>query len=349
MVGVDRNRKGGMWTVANTFINDSTYNKSVKLYYVVTSTGGSVIRRIAKMIIGYSRIFTILLFKHIDIVHIHMAEKGSVFRKGLVIFVSKLFNKRIIVQMHAGPIMDWYKKIPKWKKVFVSTILNAPDMVIVLGSYWKSELSAIVPEEKLTVIYNGTDCSETNPYNEDGNLVLFVGHVSKEKGIFDLLNALQSINSKLNPAIEIVLCGTDRTKGIEGEIKKRSLSNRVRMKGWISKRELQDLYKRTVMCVLPTYFEALSMTVIESMSQGIPIITTDISTMTELLGDEIEKFVPGDVAKLSMLILDWSSNRAKLRRISDIEHERAYKLFSTKKNISDMLTLYSQLLKEKSI
>lgn len=333
-----------MWTVADTFINNSTYNESVNLYYVATSTGGSVIRRIVKMIIGYSKIFAILLFEHIDIVHIHMAEKGSVFRKGVVVFVSKLFNKRIIIQMHAGPIMDWYNTIPMWKKTLVSMILNASDTVVVLGFYWKAKLLTIVPEEKLTVIYNGVSCNETNPYNGDGKLILFVGHVSKEKGIFDLLNALQRINSKLNPEIEVVLCGTDRTKGIEEEIKKRSLCNRVRMRGWVNKEELQNLYKNTVICILPTYFEALSMTVIEAMSQGIPIITTDISTMTELLGNDIEKIVPGDVEKLAMLIADWSNDHEKRWEISNIEHERAYKIFSIEKNMSDMLTLYGRLM-----
>ena len=37
MVGVDKNRVGGMWTVAETFINNEWFNKKVNLYYVATA------------------------------------------------------------------------------------------------------------------------------------------------------------------------------------------------------------------------------------------------------------------------------------------------------------------------
>ena len=73
MVGVDRNRVGGMWTVAETFINNEWFNQKVNLYYVATSTGGSKIKRIKKMLEGYLKILICLTTKEIDIVHIHMA------------------------------------------------------------------------------------------------------------------------------------------------------------------------------------------------------------------------------------------------------------------------------------
>ena len=50
MVGVDKNRVGGMWTVAETFINNEWFNQKVNLYYVATATGGSKIKRIGKML-----------------------------------------------------------------------------------------------------------------------------------------------------------------------------------------------------------------------------------------------------------------------------------------------------------
>lgn len=115
MVGVDKKRVGGMWTVAETFLNNEWFNREVNLYYVATSTSGSKIKRVIKMLEGYFIIIKILLSKKIDIVHIHMAEKGSVYRKGIVIKLGKLFGAKIIVQMHAGPILAWYKKLSKKK------------------------------------------------------------------------------------------------------------------------------------------------------------------------------------------------------------------------------------------
>ena len=75
MVGVDEGRIGGMWSVAETYIKNETYNKFVNLKYVATSTGGSKFKRTIKMFSGYLKILVYLSEKKVDIVHIHMAEK----------------------------------------------------------------------------------------------------------------------------------------------------------------------------------------------------------------------------------------------------------------------------------
>lgn len=158
MVGVDKNRVGGMWTVAETFINNEWFNKKVNLYYVATATGGSKIKRIGKMLDGYCKVIKILASKKIDIVHIHMAEKGSVYRKGVVICLAKLFGAKVIVQMHAGPILAWYEKLSKKKQVMVAKIFSSADRMLVLGEYWKKQMATIIHADKIEILYNGAEC-----------------------------------------------------------------------------------------------------------------------------------------------------------------------------------------------
>ena len=93
MVGVDEKRFGGMWTVAENFINNAFFNSAVNLTYVASSTGGSAVRRVMKMLEAYIRVLWILIFNDIDIVHVHMAEKGSVFRKAIVIMLENYFMR----------------------------------------------------------------------------------------------------------------------------------------------------------------------------------------------------------------------------------------------------------------
>ena len=113
MVGVDEGRIGGMWSVAETYIKNETYNKFVNLKYVATSTGGSKLK-----------ILVYLSEKKVDIVHIHMAEKGSVYRKGFVVKLAKLFKIKTIIQMHAGPIMSWYNTLREYQKKRVREIFR---------------------------------------------------------------------------------------------------------------------------------------------------------------------------------------------------------------------------------
>lgn len=40
-----------------------------------------------------------------------MAEKGSTYRKGLIVLLGKVLGVKVVVQMHTGPIMNWYKSL----------------------------------------------------------------------------------------------------------------------------------------------------------------------------------------------------------------------------------------------
>ncbi len=343
MVGVDKERIGGMWTVADTFISNQKFNKCIKLYYVATSTCGTKWKRLRRMLTGYGKVLKILLTKEIDVVHVHMAEKGSVYRKGVVVYLSKLFGKKVIIQMHAGPILAWYNTLSKDNKIVVSKVFNKADKMLVLGRYWKEQMTALIPEEKIKVLYNGAECPNSNPYNPNGQYVLYLGLFKKTKGTYDLVDAIKKIDDKLPEEVKVYLCGSDETGDMNQYVEKSGLQDRIILPGWISKEQRLELFANAQMCVLPSYFEALSMTVIESMCYGIPMVTTNISTMPELLGNDIELVEPGDIEGLATMILKLNNDVELRKRISSIEYPRAKKNFSVEKIIESTLEIYKNL------
>ena len=346
MVGVDDKRVGGMWTVAENFINNAIFNSKVNLTYVASSTGGSAVRRVWKMVEAYIRILWILIFKDVDIVHIHMAEKGSVFRKAIVILFGKLFCKKVIVQMHAGPIVSWYKSCNGLTQFCVKKIFNSPDVMLVLGEYWKKQLVELVPEKKIHVLYNGAECPSKNLYNIQGTSIVYLGLIKKTKGTYDLIEAIKLINDRLDYKYKVYLCGIDEEGKIKNYITERGLTERIILKGWISKDERIKVFKNTRMVVLPSYFEALSMTVIEAMCYGIPVITTNISTMSELLGQSHFLVKPGNIEKLSEEILQFSVDNTLCKEISDYEFNRASSTFSIDNVSKKLCKIYSDILAE---
>lgn len=344
MVGVDKERMGGMWSVAESYITNEMYNSKVDLTYISTSTGGSKIRRTIKMFSGFASIIKCFYNKHIDIVHIHMAEKGSVYRKGIVIKIARFFKAKTVVQMHAGPIMDWYDILSNTRKKQVKKIFNSCDRMLVLGEYWKKQLSEIVLKEKIEVLYNGIVCPTENKYNSKGKYILFLGMITRRKGAFDLINAIKMIESCLEDNIKVLLCGLDADGEAERYVKKLNLEHRILFPGWITQQKKLEYFKNTSLCVLPSYFEGLSMTVIEAIAYGIPVITTNISTMPEILGDRVHMIEPGDIQDLAcnieMLIND-EENRIKQ---SDYVYKRATKIFSIENNINKILDIYKKCL-----
>lgn len=345
MVGVDEGRIGGMWSVAETYIKDESYNKFVNLKYVATSTGGSKFKRAIKMISGYLKIVAYMLRRNIDIVHIHMAEKGSVYRKGFVIKLAKLFKIKTVVQMHAGPIMSWYNTLGDRQKTRVKEILNSPDKLLVLGNYWKEQLCEIVPNNKIEVLYNGTDCALDNRYNVNGNYITFMGMITKRKGAYDLINAVKLIDKDLPNYIKIILCGFDEENKAKEYARGLNLIHQILFPGWIDREKKNEILLNSCICVLPSYFEGLSMTVIESIAYGVPIVATNISTMPEIIGDEIHMVIPGDINDLAMTIKDLVSDKSKRLSQSCYLYNRAKSIFSIDNNICKTLRIYYKCLK----
>lgn len=343
MVGVDKNRMGGMWTVSDIFINNERFNNEVNLMYVATSTCGTVLTRVIKMIVGYLRVLYILTFKNVDIVHVHMAEKGSTFRKGWIIKIAKRYGKKAIIQLHAGPFMNWYNNVSITKQNIIKSFFCNADCVLVLGEFWKKQLSEIVDDNKIKVLYNGTYSPEQNKYNPNGINIVFMGLIKQSKGVYDLLDAIKEIDEELNDEIRVLLCGYDEEGIIEDEITLRGLNNRVKMVGWVDCKKKEEILSNACLCILPSYFEALSMTVIESMCYGIPIITTNISTMKELLGTKIPLVQPGDIKGLSDLLLEWIGNKKLRLDISEYLYTRGKTYFSVANNIDNTLKIYNMM------
>ncbi|MCX4364235.1 MAG: glycosyltransferase family 4 protein [Bacilli bacterium] len=344
MVGVDEKRYGGMWTVANNYIKNKKFNEKVDLDYVATSTNGNAFKRLFFMFKGFKKIKRILKNKKIDIVHIHMAERGSTFRKGHIAMMTKKKGCKVVVQLHAGPFMAWYNTLKESKKKKIVKIFECSDKVLVLGEYWKKELASIINPDKMEVLYNGVQIPNRNLFDISSENIVYMGVLKREKGIYDLIDAIESINEKIPQNIKVLLCGNDLEGDIAALIKEKKLENRIKLLGWIDEQKRDDVYRKSLISVLPSYFEALSMTIIEAMSYGIPIITTNISTMREILGEKAMLVKPGNVKQLANSILKIVNDKEKLNEMSKDEYNIVCKKFSIENNIAQTLDIYSNLM-----
>lgn len=344
MVGVDKERIGGMWTVAENYIKNEKFNSSVNLYYVATSTCGSILKRSFKMLRGYMQCVYVLATKRIDLVHIHMAEKGSVFRKGRVARWAKMLNKKVIIHMHAGPFMAWYDTLSLQKRKKVCKIIEQADKVFVLGEFWKKEMESILPQDKIEVLYNGVNCLNENPYSSESKDIVFFGLLKRTKGIYDLIDATALLDKKIDPDIKVRLCGTDEEGNIPEYIQNKNLQNRIILEGWVGAEKRDRILREAMISVLPSYFEGLSMTVIEAMAYGVPVVTTNISTMPELIADSGMLVEPGDSQRLAELIYSMISEKQLRKNCSDRLYSRAKEIFSIETMVANTVNVYSKLL-----
>ena len=129
-------------------------------------------------------------------VHVNFGDKGSAFRKGLLILFAKAIGARVLLHLHAAELTEFYASSPGWRRAALRWPFEAADCVVVLGRLWRDWLvqELGLPAGKIDILYNGVPADPAPrrfAAGESGpRRILFLGFLTERKGISDFLAAL---------------------------------------------------------------------------------------------------------------------------------------------------------------
>ncbi len=206
-----------------------------------------------------------------------------------------------------------------------------------------------VPEERVAVVYNGVDVDRFHPRNrqyreeirnrhgigEEELVILFVSNNFQMKGLGLLVKALGEIKKRALLPFKLLILGRDRQDSYLGLARAMALSEKVIFAG--SSHEPEKYYGASDLLVHPTFYDACSLTVLEALASGIPVITTRCNGASGMITQGQEGFVisdPRDDRGLVEKILIFF-NREKLARAS-IAARRLAECYSLERNWSEM-------------
>ncbi|HUA08227.1 MAG TPA: glycosyltransferase family 1 protein [Candidatus Acidoferrales bacterium] len=139
-----------------------------------------------------------------------------------------------------------------------------------------------LPPERLTPILLGVDMPPPlalpPPVAGEQPYVLFVGTAEQRKGIATLVRAMERVQ-RFDPALRLVIAGS-RGDGLNG-------SERIAMRalGFVDDAALDALYRGASLFAFPSRYEGFGLPVLEAMSYGVPVITTNVTAIPEAGGD----------------------------------------------------------------
>ncbi len=214
------------------------------------------------------------------------------------------------------------------------------------------------PPEKLTVVSNGvspyfrriTDpiilAATRNKFALKHPLVLGVGTLEPRKNHINLIKAFYTAQKKKNGPAMLAIAGGkgwlyEETQQLVQELK---LEKKVRFLGKVSDLELVTLYSMADIFAFPSFFEGFGVPPIEAMACGTPVITSNTSSLPEVVGDAallIDPHKPDELAHAITRLLENSQLREELRQKG---YERA-KQYTWAESARKMLTIYEQLSK----
>ncbi|MCI0694915.1 glycosyltransferase family 4 protein [candidate division KSB1 bacterium] len=205
--------------------------------------------------------------------------------------------------------------------------------------------------KRIEVIYNGIDmqpflqpsggCLRTEwSIPQEAPLLGFVGQLDKRKGIEVLLEAFDRIYRQI-PQVRLALVGRGPLQGmIESEVRRKNWGDAILLPGFID--DVIDVMQAIDILLLPSLWEGFGIVLIEAMAAGKPAISTNTSSMPEIIVDGQTGYLvpPGDaemVANRAIALLQNPELRGQFGRAG---RERVIELFTIERMIDQLENLF---------
>lgn len=341
MIGPSRNVKGGMTTVVNNYFNYGL-NKKVDLRYIETCGNGNFLYKVLKEIKG--KVQFIRCYKKYDIIHIHMASRRSTYRKIKYAILAKKAGKKVVFHIHGGGFINFYNNECKSsKKKYIISILKKANKIITLSDEMKSFLvSKKIEPSKIIIINNGVFVPKKNKKEKNNNYV-FLGRITENKGIFDLINVVKKV-IVMYPDFKLLICGSGENQRLCALIDKYKLKNNVEFIGWINGNQRDQILKKSSYFILPSYFEAMPMSLLEAMAYQVVPIATNVGSISTIIKDDNIGYIyeAKDNEKLYKIILE-AKNNNKFATMSDNCYQIVKKQYNIEENINSVMKIYLEV------
>jgi len=277
-----------------------------------------------------------------DVVHVHDVYHGS---SALAALLAKRRRRPLFVTQHVG-IVEHDKAVVKFAQEIVYSSVGR------LVWHWATTITAYnpivasflsdhgVPDEKVTLTYNGIDTGHFRPVDPvsahvtrrryglspDRPVILFVGRLVPKKGFHKLIGAA-------GQEYQMVLAGPGKIPA--------DVPAGVTFLGPVSRTELRDLYQASDIFAFPAVGEMLTLVMQEAMACGLPVVATAEEAYSRYdLDPRGVALVPAEPAALRSTFLDLLGEPQRLRYMRAYSRRLAEERFDWQRNAEHLASEY---------
>jgi len=308
----------------------------------------------------------VFLFRHAkkyDLFHFHGMLSLDFY---LMSIIKRMFGSvRIVWTNHTSRYLDLYDAGDFHT---LNKVLKIPDAVIAPSKELaeKTYKNTVFKKNRVFFIPNGVDINKFKPCSTErknklrkelglsinDKVIISTRRFERKNGVVFLIKAFALVLKKL-PNVKLVLIGD--YKGPEWNSDKKQifelidaykLNKNVIWLGSVPNKEISKYYCVADVSVIPSLKEAVSISGLESLAMGIPIIGSNIGGIPELVVDGVTGYLtkPADYIDLANNILRIFSDDFILREMSINARKRAVNLFSWEKIVEQTLDVYKSVM-----
>lgn len=211
-------------------------------------------------------------------------------------------------------------------RMTIPLAVRRSDRLLAVSAFTRDELLARYPvaSNSVTVTYNGVSPPTGNDSIPNSGLdldgyFLFVGADNPRKNLATLLAAYRRYRETVERPAELVLVGPQRDifrgSGATGR--------GVHRLGYVTDTELGWLYRNATLLVFPSLYEGFGLPILEAMSAGIPVLTSDRGAMAEVAGEAAVLVDPTAPAAIADAMSRIAHDGTLRDRLADAGRDRA--------------------------
>ncbi|MCY1634718.1 glycosyltransferase family 4 protein [Marinifilum sp. D737] len=278
----------------------------------------------------------------------------------VVILHDIIYLESVSILKKAG---SWYQKFGNmYRRWVVPHVVKRSKKVVTVSNYEKERIAKFFGfgKEKLTAIYNGvgehfkkvTDeaylKSIKEKYNLPDDFFFFLGNTDPKKNTKGVLEAFADFNTQSSKTYKLVMLDYDKAelKRLLDEIGHPEQFENIFLTGYVPNIEMPAIINQCKLFLYPSLRESFGIPILEGMACGVPVITSNTSSMPEVAGDAaciVDPHKPEEITRAMQRILIDDDYRNELCKKG---MERASH-FSWKRMAEENLKLYKELtLKE---
>lgn len=313
-----------VWTKNILTYYDGLENSNVELFFLsanrskIILASASKIRRFIEGLSDYLKIITRFAFEvkkiNPDVVHISTSASIGTIKDLLLQIICKYFKAKNIIHFHFGRIPFLAdKKNLEWK-IILLLIKNADKVIVIdLKSY---EVLVKYGYVNIELLANPLSDFVIKNIESNSNIeriprtLLYVGHIVKTKGVFELVEAclgIENIKLKLiGPGSQLIINQLSEIANFKTEKEWFEITGNIPLNEVIKEMLSANVF------VLPSYTEGFPNVILESMACGCPIVASEVGAIPEMLNMESDAtglcIAPQNIFELRKSILLFLNN-----------------------------------------
>ena len=349
-----RSGVSGVCTHLNLLLGSALAEDFELVHFQVGSEGRheGFLGRWLRLLASPFTLFATILFRQVSVVHVNTSMNARAYWRDLLyVAIAKLLRARVLYQVHGGKLPHEFSGNGGRFTKFVRCTLRLPDMVVVLARVELDAYRIFIPEQHLVAMPNAIDC---RPFAQVPTVrsraeyplrLAYIGHVAREKGLYETLQGLRLAN-ELGVDARLTVAGEgaelDRLRRYAQAL---GIGARVSFIPPVARADKVRLLSATDALLMPSYSEGLPYALLEAMAAGVPVIATPVGAIPDVMTHGTHGLIvpPRDGKAIAEALVKLAGDREQLSWMSRACRKRVRAAFAIERLAAQFGVHYAAL------